>query len=74
MVEAPGGWVTGLTPPKNLPPIEDHLCAKFHPDLSSGLDFYGDQTYKHTETDIALYVLDYVQRELVALKIAGDKT
>ena len=37
----PGGWeVLGRNTPKNLPALEDHLHAKFHQDLSIGLDFY----------------------------------
>ena len=53
----PGGvGVPGRNPPKNLPPLEDHLRAKFRPDPSSRLDFYREQT--DTQTDIALYVLD----------------
>ena len=54
MVEAPEAPQTPFTHPeprggvlgqKNL---EDHLCAKFHSDLSSGLDFYREQTHKPT--------------------------
>ena len=48
--------VPSRNPPKNLPPIEDYLRAKFRPDPSSRLDFYREQT--DTQTDIALYVLD----------------
>ena len=56
-----GGGGTGSKPPKNLPPLEDHLRAKFRPDLSSRLDFYREHTDRHTDThtDIALYVLDF---------------
>ena len=51
----PGGGGMGSTPPpKNLPALKDHLCAKFHPDPSSSLDFSREQT----DTHIALYVLD----------------
>ena len=43
------GWGTGFNPPPPRTfPLEDHLCAKFHPDLSSGLDFYREQTDRHT--------------------------
>ena len=31
---------TRLTPPKNLPALEDHLHAKFRPDPSRSLDLY----------------------------------
>ena len=64
----PGGWGYRVETPKNLPPLEDHLRAKFCPDPSSRLDFYREQTdrqtdrhtnkHTHTPTDIALYVLD----------------
>ena len=52
--------VPGRNPPKNLPPLEDHLRAKFRPDPSSRLDFYREHTDTQTDrhTDIALYVLD----------------
>ena len=35
--------------PKNLTALQDHLCAKFHPNLSSGLDFHREHTNKHTD-------------------------
>ena len=35
---------TGLKNPKNLPALEDHLCAKFHQDPSSCLAFYREHT------------------------------
>ena len=46
--------------PQEPSPLKDHLCAKFHPDPSSHLDFYREQTDTKTQkhTDIALYVLD----------------
>ena len=58
LLHAPQGvGVQGRPPPKNLPPLEDHLHAKFHPDLSSILDFYREQTNKHTH--IGLYLVDW---------------
>ena len=36
-----GYWVEPYAP-------EDHLYTKFHPDLSSGLDFYREETDRHT--------------------------
>ena len=46
-------------------PLEDHLRAKFHPDPSSHLDFYREQTDRqtdtHTHTDMALYVLEDIK-------------
>ena len=41
-------WVgggTGSKKTKNLPALKDHLHAKFHPDPSSGLDFYREYTH-----------------------------
>ena len=32
--------------PSRTFPLEDHLHAKFHPDLSSCLDFYREQTHR----------------------------
>ena len=54
MHPVPQGW--GALGKKNQEPspFEDHLCAKNHPDPSSILDFYREQT--HTHRDIALYV------------------
>ena len=64
MAEAPGapcthymhpelvGWGYRVDPPQNLPSLDDHLSAKFHPNLSSNLDF------TPTHTHIALYVLE----------------
>ena len=52
----PGGGGIGSKPPQEPSPLEDHLRAKFRPDPSSRLDFYREQTDRHT--DIALYVLD----------------
>ena len=46
----PGGGGTGLTPPQEPSPLEDHLHAKFHPNLFRGLDFYREQSDKHTPT------------------------
>ena len=40
-----GGGGTGSKPPKNLPPSR---TTKFHPDLSSCLDFYREQTDTQT--------------------------
>ena len=55
-----GGGYRVESPPKNLPPLEDHLRAKFRPDPSSRLDFYREHT--DTQTDIALYVLDSIRK------------
>ena len=61
MVEAPEapctrGGVLGQKTLKNLPPLKDHLCAKFRLDLSSRLDFYR----KHTDSPTLpfMYYLD----------------
>ena len=43
-----GVGVSGQKNHKNLPTLEDHICTKFHPDPSSGLDFYREQTIKPT--------------------------
>ena len=40
-----GVGVLGWKNPKNLPALEDHLCAKFHQDPSSGLDCYWEHTH-----------------------------
>ena len=42
----PGGWVYFVESPQERSPLEDHLRAKFHPDLSSCLDFYREQTHR----------------------------
>ena len=54
----PGVWGYQVEPPppKILPPLEDHLHAKFHPDPFNGLDFYREHTNRHTY--IALYLVD----------------
>ena len=47
----PGGvGVPGQKKPKNLPPLKDHLRAKFCPDPSSRLDFYREHTDTQTDT------------------------
>ena len=46
----------GRSPPQNLPTLNYHLRTKFHPDPSSSLDFYREQT--HTQTNIAHYLVD----------------
>ena len=51
-----GGTGSNPPPPQEPSPLKDHLHAKFHPDPSSRLDFYREQTDRHTH--IALYVLD----------------
>ena len=51
-----GGVGTGLKHPQESSPLKDYLCAKFHPNPSSHLDFYREQTYTHT--NIAPYVLE----------------
>ena len=38
------------------PPLEDHLCAKFRPDPSSRLDFYREQTDRHTDRHCPLCI------------------
>ena len=51
-----------------VPALKDHLCAKFHPNPSRGLDFYREQT--HRQTHITLYVLEdgeVIQLSLVVL-------
>ena len=35
-------------------PLEDHLCAKFHPDMSSSLDFL-ENRHTHTQTLPIMY-------------------
>ena len=57
-----GGGGTGSTPPRTFTPLKDHLHAKFHPDPSSSLDFYREQTDKetNTHTHIVLYIVDFV--------------
>ena len=52
----PGVSRTGLKLPKNLPILEDHLCAKFRPNLSSGLDFYREQTDPQTHRHCPLKI------------------
>ena len=42
-----GGMGSNPPPPKNLPALVDHLCAKFHQDLSSGMDFQREHTNRH---------------------------
>ena len=46
-----GVGVPGRPPPpqkkNHLPALKDHLCAKFHRNLSSGLDFYREHTNRH---------------------------
>ena len=43
----PGGGYQVKKNPRTFP-LEDHICAKFRPDLSSRLDFYRDkQTHRH---------------------------
>ena len=45
----PGGWGYRVNPPKkNLRALEDHLRAKFHPDLSSGLDLNREHINQHS--------------------------
>ena len=60
----PGGYRV-KTPPRTFP-LKDHFRAKFHPDSSSRLDFYREQTDRQTnkQTNIAFYVLDLYNREL----------
>ena len=41
----PKGWGYWVDPPKNRPALKDHLLAKFHQDLSSGLDFCREHTH-----------------------------
>ena len=53
MHPVPRGWGYRVETPQESSPLEDHLCAKFHPDPSSSLDFYREQTHRH-----CLYVLD----------------
>ena len=58
-----GGWggVLGQNSPKNLPALKDHLNAKFHPDLSSSLDFFREHTHQHCPLCIRLlYVISYL--------------
>ena len=40
-----GVWVLGWNTPKNLPALEDHLCAKFQQDPSFSLDFYREHSH-----------------------------
>ena len=40
----PKGGGYGVKNPPRTFPLEDHLLAKFHPDPSSGLDFFREQT------------------------------
>ena len=57
--EAPrtlGGGVLGQKKTQEPSPLEDHLCAKFHPDLSSRLDFYREQTHPHTDRHCPLCI------------------
>ena len=48
------GWGYWTKKTQNLSALEDHLCAKFHCNPSSGLDFYREQT--HRQKDIAFLV------------------
>ena len=54
-----GVGVPGQNPPKILPPLEDHLRAKFRPDPSSRLDFYREHTHRQSPL---LYRLAWVTR------------
>ena len=58
MHPVPGGWGYWFEIPQEPSLLEDHLLAKFHPNPSSRLDFFREQTDTDTQTDIALYVLD----------------
>ena len=48
-----GCWLLGQKT-QEPSPLEDHLCAKFHPNLSSCLDFNTEQRQTYT----ALYLVD----------------
>jgi hypothetical protein len=58
-----GFRVWGCNPSMNLSRIEEYPHAKFHRDLSSGLDFYSRYTHTHA-IHIDFYISDVEHKEL----------